>query len=263
MTQQPGGGNPFGQQQAPYGQQPYGQQPMSAEQLQQQYNQQAAGPVQTGRMTMDDVVAKTAMMILLVVVAGGVSWAFLPMGVGLAAGLVAFGIAMFVIFKRQVNPALTASYAVVEGVFLGAISHSFNDRWPGIVVQAVLGTAMVFGGMLFAYKSGWVKVTGRYARIGIAIAIGFLGLTLINLVVMMIGGGDGLGLRSGPIGVLFGIVGILLGAFFLSLDFHEAEQLVAAGVPEKESWRVAFGLTLSLVWIYMEMLRLLSILRGD
>lgn len=272
-AQPPAGGNPFATQQQ-YGQAPYGQpqygagygQPMSPEQLQQQYQQQAAGPLQTGRMTMDDVVARTGICLLVLAITGALSWAFLPyenFGWAIGAALAAMVVAFVVIFKRVVNPALVLTYAALEGVFLGAVSHSFNDRWPGIVVQAVLGTLAVFAGMLFAYKAGWVRVTGRFARIGIAIAIGFVGLTLVNLLVAAIAGGDGLGLREGPIGIVFGIVGVLLGAFFLALDFHEVEQLIAAGAPERESWRSAFGLVLSLVWIYLELLRLLAILRGD
>ncbi|MFE3206004.1 Bax inhibitor-1/YccA family protein [Embleya sp. NPDC055664] len=264
--QQAGYGAPQpGPQGAPFGgpQQPP-MQPMTPEQLQEMYRAQSAGPLQTGRMTIDDVVARTAMTLLTVVVTGALSWAFLPFenfGWAIGAAFAAFVVAMVVTFKREISPALVLTYAALEGVFLGAISHAFEQRYSGIVVQAVLGTAAVFVGMLVAYKSGWVKVTSRYARIGLAIAIGFVTLMLVNGLAILIAGGDGLGLRSGPLGIVMGILGILIGAFFLSLDFNEIEQLAAQGVPEKEAWRSAFGLTVTLVWIYMEVLRLLSILR--
>ncbi|WP_406283681.1 Bax inhibitor-1/YccA family protein [Embleya sp. NBC_00896] len=254
-----------GPQGAPYGapQQPP-LQPMTPEQLQEMYQAQSAGPLQTGRMTIDDVVARTAMTLLTVVVFGALAWAFLPpekFGFAVVASLAAFGVAMVTIFKKEVSPPLILTYAALQGFALGAISHAFETRYSGIVVQAVLGTVSVFVGVLFAYKSGWVKVTNRYYRIGMAIAIGFVVLTLVNLIAMLFVGGDGLGLRSGPLGIVMGILGILIGAFFLTLDFNEIEQLAAQGVPEKEAWRAAFALTMTLVWIYMEVLRLLSILR--
>lgn len=253
-----------GQPGTPYGAPQQPMQPMTPEQLQEMYQARSAGPLQTGRMTIDDVVARTAMTLLTVFVAGGLAWAFLPVenyGWAVGAAVAAFVVAMVNIFKREISPPLVLTYAALEGVFLGAISHVFENAYSGIVVQAVLGTASVFVGVLVAYKSGWIKVTNRYYRIGMAIAIGFVILTLVNLVAILIAGGDGLGLRSGPLGIVVGIVGILLGAFFLSLDFNEIEQLVAHGVPEREAWRSAFGLTVTLVWIYLEVLRLLSILR--
>ena len=253
-----------GQPGTPYGAPQQPMQPMTPEQLQEMYQAQSAGPLQTGRMTIDDVVARTAMTLLTVFVFGALAWAFVPVenyGWAVGAALAAFAVAMVNIFKREISPPLVLAYAALEGVFLGVLSHLFENAYSGIVVQAVLGTASVFVGVLVAYKSGWIKVTNRYYRIGMAIAIGFVLLTLVNLLAILIGGGDGFGLRSGPLGIVVGIVGILLGAFFLSLDFNEIEQLVAHGVPEREAWRSAFGLTVTLVWIYLEVLRLLAILR--
>ncbi|MEU8135613.1 Bax inhibitor-1/YccA family membrane protein [Streptodolium elevatio] len=262
--QQPsGGGNPFGGNTAQYGQQqaPYGQQ-MTPDQLNQMYRQQSAGPLQTGRMTVDDVVAKTALTLLTVVVFGAGAWALLPAenyAWAFASMLAAFGLGMFITFRRTIHPALVIGYAALEGIFLGAASHAFENAYSGIVVQAVLGTAAIFVAMLWAYKSGRIRVTARYARIGIAIAIAFVLLMIVNLIFVAFAGGDGV--RGGAMGIVFGVIGIALGAFFLSLDFHEVEQLVAAGAPEREAWRAAFGLTLSLVWIYLELLRLLAIFR--
>ncbi|GAB2597913.1 Bax inhibitor-1/YccA family protein [Streptomyces capparidis] len=228
------------------------------------YQAPPAGPLQTGRMTIDDVVMRTAMTLGTVVLGALVGWFAVPeeaVGLAFGAALIAMVIGFVVAIRRSTNPALILTYAALEGVFLGVISHAYNDWHDGVVSQAVIGTMAVFGGMLVAYKVGAVRVTPRYTRVGIGIAIGFLVLILVNLLAAAIGGGDGMGLRTGALGVVVGVVGVLLGAFFLSLDFHEIEQGVRYGAPQKEAWLGAFGLTLSLVWIYLELLRLLSILR--
>ena len=249
--------------QAPYAGNPYDQQ-LSSEQLQEMYRAPSAGPLQTGRMTMDDVVARTAMTLLTLVACAAVAWFTIPTGTygfAMGAALVAFVVAMVISFRRSVSPALVLIYAGLEGVFLGTMTKVFETYWPGIAVQAVLGTAAVFAGMLIAYRSGRIRVTARYQRIGMAVAVGFLLLLVVNMVASMFGAD--MGLRSGPLGIVVGVLGICLGAFFLSLDFNEIEQGIRAGAPEREAWRAAFGLTLSLVWIYMEMLRLIAILRGE
>ncbi|MFE4974060.1 Bax inhibitor-1/YccA family protein [Kitasatospora sp. NPDC056651] len=263
----PYGQNPYGQNPyagTPYAQQPQGQAPLTDEQLYQMYNGPAAGPAATGRMTLDDVVARTAMTLLTLVAAGAVAWFTLPFenyGYAVGASLVALVVGLVISFKRSVSPPLILTYAALQGFAMGAVSHAFNTMLNGIVIQAVLGTAAVFAAMLFAYKSGRIRVTARYQRIGIAVALGFVLLMLVNLVASAFGAD--MGLRSGPLGIVVGLIGIGLGAFFLSLDFHEIETAIAQGAPQRESWRAAFGLTLSLVWIYMEMLRLIAILRGD
>ncbi|MFD7735434.1 Bax inhibitor-1/YccA family protein [Kitasatospora phosalacinea] len=255
-------GSPYGQQ--PYGDPQAGQQPLTDEQLVVMYNAPSASPLQTGRMTMDDVVARTAMTLLTLVGFGAVAWFLVPtdnFAPAIGAAIAAMVIGLVVSFKRSVNPGLILAYAALEGVFLGAISRLFETFWPGIAIQAVLGTAAVFAATLIAYKSGRIRVTPRYTRIGISIAIGFSILLLVNLVATLLGAD--FGLRSGPLGILVGLVGIGLGAFFLTLDYAEIEEGIRHGAPEKEAWRAAFGLTLSLVWIYIEMLRLIAILRGD
>ncbi|MFD9129662.1 Bax inhibitor-1/YccA family protein [Kitasatospora sp. NPDC059571] len=237
---------------------------LTDDQLAAMYGAPSAGPLQTGRMTMDDVVARTTLTLLTLVAAGALAWFTLPSGTygfAMGAALVAFVVGLVITFKQSVSPPLILLYAGLEGFFLGAVSKVFNDIWPGIAIQAVLGTAAVFGAMLIAYRSGRIRVTPRYTRIGLAIAMGFLGLLLINVVASLFGAD--MGLRSGPLGIAVGLVGICLGAFFLSLDFAEIENAIRGGAPQQESWRAAFGLTLSLVWIYLEMLRLIAILRGD
>lgn len=241
-------------------------QDLTAEQLQQMYQGAPAGPLQTGRMTLDDVVMRTAMTLGTVVVGALLAWFVLPVtdtsyGLAMGAGLVAFVLAMVQSFRRTPSPALILGYAAFEGVVLGVLSKMYDAHWSGAPVQAVIGTMAVFAGMLFAYRQRWIRVTARYQRAGMAIAIGFLVLVVVNLLFAAIGGGDGLGLRNGPMGIVFGLVGVLLGAFFLSLDFKQIEDGIRYGAPQNESWLAAFGLTLSLVWIYLELLRLISILR--
>ncbi|MFI6443323.1 Bax inhibitor-1/YccA family protein [Kitasatospora sp. NPDC050543] len=253
--------NPYGNN--PYAANPYGGQ-LTDDQLVELYQAPSAGPLDTGRMTLDDVVARTTMTLLTLIAAGAVAWFALPgenYGFAGAAALVAMVLGLVISFKRSVSAPLILLYAGLEGFFLGAVSKVFNTIWPGIAIQAVLGTAAVFAAMLIAYKSGRIRVTPRYTRIGLAIAMGFLLLLVVNLVAGLFGAD--MGLRSGPLGVLVGLVAIGLGAFFLSLDFAAIEEAIRQGAPQRESWRAAFGLTVSLVWIYVEMLRLIAILRGD
>lgn len=220
------------------------------------------GPLQTGRMTMDDVVMRTGMTLGTVIVAAAAAWiAQLPVGVGFGAALVAMVLGLVQSFKRTASPALIMGYALFEGLFLGVISQVYNERWSGIPMQAVLGTMAVFVGVLVAYKTRLIRVNARFQRFVLAAAIGFVLLMAVNLLFAAFGGGDGLGFRSGGLGIVFGLVGVVLGAAFLAMDFKQIEDGVRYGAPREESWLAAFGLTLSLVWIYLELLRLISIFR--
>ncbi|MFF5899505.1 Bax inhibitor-1/YccA family protein [Streptomyces argenteolus] len=261
------GANPYAQGAAanPYATNPYAQQDT-------QYGAPQA-PARSGAMTIDDVVTRTAMTLGTVVLTAALSWALLPVdeanlgksyGIAVGAALVAFVFAMIQSFKRKASPALILAYAAFEGVFLGVISSTVSTYIsPGTVMQAVMGTMCVFAGVLIAYKMRWIRVTRRFYGFVMAAAMGFVLLMMVNLLFSVFGGGDGLGFRSGGLGILFGVIGIILGACFLALDFKQVEDGIAFGAPREESWLAAFGLTLTLVWIYLEMLRLLSILNGD
>ncbi|MEU9122010.1 Bax inhibitor-1/YccA family protein [Streptomyces sp. NPDC048506] len=250
------GTNPYAQGGNPYAQ---GQQP--ATQTPPQY------VPRSDAMTMDDVVTRTGLTLGTVIAGATVGWLFLTQQLGFAvgAGLLAMVLGFVQSFKRRPSPALILAYAALEGVFLGALSGFINDlpKMNGAPMQAVLGTMAVFVAMLVAYKTRIVRVTARFTRFVMIAAMGFVLLSLVNVLFMVFGGGDGLGFRSGGLGILFGIVGVVLGALFLALDFKQVEDGIAYGAPREESWLAAFGLTLTLVWIYMEMLRLISILRGD
>lgn len=215
-------------------------------------------------MTMDDVVMRTGMTLGTVVVGAAVAWLMeMPLELAIGAALIAMVLGLVQAFKRKPSPPLILAYAAFEGLFLGALSGAINEQFEGAPMQAVLGTMAVFAGVLIAYKTRIIRVTQRFYRFVMAAAIGFVLLTAVNLLFMAFGGGDGLGFRSGGLGIVFGIVGIVLGAAFLALDFKQVEDGLAYGAPREESWLAAFGLTLTLVWIYLEMLRLIAILRGD
>ncbi|MET9642035.1 Bax inhibitor-1/YccA family protein [Streptomyces syringium] len=221
-------------------------------------------PAQPGRMTMDDVVSRTGITLGAVVVAAGLAWALeLPVALGFGAGLVAMVLGFIQAFKAKPVPALILGYAVFEGLFLGVISQVYNNVAQGAPMQAVLGTTAVFVGVLIAYKTRLIRVDRRFVRFVMAAAIGFVLLMAVNMLFAVFGGGDGLGFRTGGLGIVVGIIGVLLGAAFLALDFKQIEDGVRYGAPREESWLAAFGLTLSLVWIYTEMLRLISLLNSD
>ncbi|MFD4556863.1 MULTISPECIES: Bax inhibitor-1/YccA family protein [unclassified Streptomyces] len=266
------GGPAVGTQGNPYaGGNPYAQNPYAQQDLQQGAPPQA--PATTGRMTMDDVVLRTGTTLGTLIVTAALAWALLPVddaninrsyGIGIGAALVAMVLAFVQSFKRKPVPALILSYAALEGVFLGVVSSVVDNRIAsGAAMQAVIGTMAVFAGVLIAYRAGWIRVNRRFYGFVMAAALGFVLLMVVNLLFAVFGGGDGLGFRSGPLGIFFGVVGIILGACFLALDFKQVEDGIAYGAPKEEAWLAAFGLTLTLVWIYMEFLRLISILNSN
>ncbi len=218
------------------------------------------------RMTIDDVVVKTGLMLATMVVTGAAAW-FLNAGPGVIglAGIAGFVLALVNIFKRQVSPALVMAYAVAQGAFVGGISHVYAGAFGGgIVVQAVLGTTAVFAAVLVGYKSGRLRATPRFTKVVTFGLLGLVGLVLVNALIGIFGDGDALGIRGENLGlsVLVSVGLIVFGALTFVLDFDQADRMVAAGVPEKESWRVAFGLVVGLVFLYLEILRLLSYLQG-
>ncbi|MET9887805.1 Bax inhibitor-1/YccA family protein [Streptomyces sp. NPDC006430] len=230
-------------------------------------------PARAQAMTMDDVVSRTAMTLGTVVLTATLAWIALPVdpanlnksyGIAVGAALVAMVLALVQTFKRKASPAIILGYAAFEGFFLGVISAATSTYLgAGVVIQAVLGTMCVFASVLFAYKMRWIRVTRRFFGFVMAAAMGFMLLMVANLLFSLFAGGDGLGFRSGGLGIVFGIVGVVLGACFLALDFKQVEDGVTYGAPREEAWLAAFGLTMTLVWIYLELLRLFQILSGD
>ncbi|WP_347059426.1 Bax inhibitor-1/YccA family protein [Blastococcus sp. HT6-30] len=222
----------------------------------------------TRYMTMDDVVQKTGLSFLVTVVSAAVTWALLPQelawGLALPSVLVAFVLGLVIAFKQIANPAATLAYGALYGVALGAISEAFNDVYPGIVMQALIGTFGVFAGMLVVYKTGAIRVTPKLTRWVMAAGIGVLVLMVANFVAAWIGGGNGLGLRDGgPLAIGFSLLVIGVAAFFLLLDFDMADEAIRRGAPAKFAWYIAFGLLVTVIWLYIEILRLLSYLQDD
>ncbi len=166
-------------------------------------------------------------------------------------------------FKRVVSPALVLAFAAAEGLALGALSKSFDMVFDGgIVIQAVIGTFAAFGGTLAAYKFFDIKVGNKFRTFVIAAMFGMVALSLLEVVLGLFTSGLGL-FELGAVGLLFSIAGLVLGVFMLILDFDFVEQGVRNGLPERESWRASFGLLVSLVWIYTNLLRILAIMQQD
>jgi uncharacterized YccA/Bax inhibitor family protein len=218
----------------------------------------------TRYMTMDDVVTKTGLSFLVTVIAAAVAWAMpgeAALGLALPAVLVAFVLGLVIAFKQIANPAATLAYGAIYGFALGAISEVFNDVYPGIVMQALIGTFGVFAGMLVVYKTGAIRVTPKLTRWVIGSLIGVLVLALANMVASFITPG-GFGLRDGgPVAIIFSLVVIGVAAFSLLLDFDMADEAIRRGAPAKFAWYIAFGLLVTVVWLYLEILRLLSYFR--
>ena len=225
-----------------------------------------------GRMTLDAVVIKTGISFVVLVafavlgwnLAGGsLSW------VPFASALAAFVVAMVVIFKKVASPPLILLYAALEGVFLGGISawyyaYGAQNGNENLVLQAVGGTLVAFAVMLAVYKSRIIKVNGTFMKMFMVAMISYLVIALASVVASFFGVGGGWGFYGvGGLGILLCVVGVGLAAFSLVLDFDSIERAVQYGVPERESWRMAFGLMVTLVWLYLELLRLLAILSNN
>ena len=238
---------------------------MQVDQLEQSYNAPAASSIRTGRMTIEDVVAKTGFLFAILVVVGAIAWgANLGQGALLIGFLGGFVLAMVISFSKTIKPGLVVAYAALQGLALGTISKYYETFYPGIVSQAVIGTIAAFTGVLFMYRSGRLRATPQFTRAVIGAAIGYFILGLVSLVASFFGVGQGYGFYGvSGLGLLLAVAGVALASFFLVLDFDQIEKGVAAGVPEKESWRASFGLMVTIVWLYLEVLRLISILRNN
>jgi len=235
------------------------------DQLEQSYNAPAASSMRTGRMTIEDVVAKTGFLFAILVVVGALAWsANLGMGAVLLGFLGGFVLAMVISFSKNIKPGLVIIYAGLEGLALGTLSSYYESFYPGIVSQAVIGTVAAFAGVLVMYRNGTLRATPQFTRAVIGAAIGYFILGLASLIASFFGVGQGYGFYGvSGLGLLLAVAGVGLASLFLVLDFDQIEKGVAAGVPEKESWRASFGLMVTVVWLYLEVLRLISILRND
>ena len=272
----------------PKGRGGYAQFGTGAAQVQQGYHQADpyAAPYQETKasrpLTIDDVVTKTGITLAVLMFSAVVSFFLAEANPQLAAPLTLVGalggfvLVMIATFgRKQDSPAIVLGYAVLEGLALGAISLllTFQVSLAGksmnagtMIGEAILGTFGVFFGMLVVYKTGAIRVTPKFTRMVVAALFGAVFLMLGNFVLAMfgVGGGQGLGLRSGgPIAIIFSLVMICIAAFCFLIDFDAADQMIRAGAPEKAAWGIALGLTVTLVWLYLEILRLLSYFQND
>jgi len=235
------------------------------------YQQPAAGPAQTGRMTYDDVIIKTGGLLALVVGMAAVSWFVFGANMIVTFGAMVVGLVLGLVnaFKREPSPGLITAYAAAQGLFLGGISMVFETIYPGIVLQAVLATLTTFAATLVLFKSGAVRVTPKMTRFVLIALVGYALFSLVNLGIMLFGSGDAAwGLRTSveimgiPLGVIIGVFAVGLAAICLIMDFDAIKRGVEQGAPARFAWSAAFGLLVTLVWLYLEFLRLLAILRG-
>jgi uncharacterized YccA/Bax inhibitor family protein len=250
----------------------YGAQAVDAQPYVTQYPDQR----QTGvarPLTIDDVVTKTGITLALLTGVAVVSYFFVAQNVALAmpltmigaiGGLVLVLIAMF--GRKQDNPAIVLSYAAFEGLFVGAVSFLFanlvSTGGPAMIFQAIVGTLGVFFGMLVVYKTGAIRVTPKFTRFMVGAIFGVIALSIVNILFAIFSGNAPL-TDGGPLAIGFSLLCIGLAAFSFLIDFDSADQMIRAGAPEKAAWGIALGLTVTLVWLYLEILRLLSYFNSE
>ena len=252
------------------------------------YASPAAGSVETGRMTVEDTVLKTVALFGVLLVTAVVGWIWTMAGVTAAnpspsiapwiiGALGGFVLAMVVTFtsRKKIRPALILAYAAFEGLFIGGISAFFEFMWPGIVVQATLATLSVVGVTLALFASGKVRASKKATKVFMIAMVGYLVFSLVNLVMMMFGAfGDNsagpFGISSQPSfilgipwGVIIGVFVVIMAAYSLVLDFDSIQQGVRNGAPRQYGWLGAFGIMVTVVWLYIELLRMIAIIRGN
>jgi len=220
-------------------------------------------------MTMDDVVVKTVTLLGLTGVSAVVAWNIVPeaytWGAWIAASMVGLVLGLIISFSRMANPALVVTYAVVEGFFVGLASKVFTviAGYQNVVLQAVVATFGVFFVMALLYKNRIIRSSPKFRRGMIAVMGGLFAVMLINFVLALFGLDTGLR-GNGALGIIFSLVCIVVASLSFIVSFDEIEQGVRMGLPRRYSWTAAFGILVGLVWLYLEILRLLSILQsGD
>ncbi|MBW9110733.1 Bax inhibitor-1/YccA family protein [Microbacterium trichothecenolyticum] len=255
-------------------------------QLEGMYAAPSAGAVETGRMSYEDTIWKTVGLFAVLLITAAVGWVWTMAGVSavnpqpsilpwMIGALGGFVLAMVVIFtsRKKIRPALIFAYAAFEGLFVGAISAFFEFLWPGIVVQATLATLAVVGVTLALFASGKIRASKRATKVFMIAMIGYLVFSLVNIFLMIFnvpiaGGAFGLLSEQSPLfgipwGVLIGVFVVIMAAYSLVLDFDQIQQGVRNGAPRQFGWLGAFGIMVTVVWLYLEILRILAIARGN
>ncbi|NES26742.1 hypothetical protein GCE86_30045 [Micromonospora terminaliae] len=222
-------------------------------------------------MTVADVVSRTVGLLLLTGVTAAVAWVLVPQAAWISAALAGSALASLVLvlvisLKQITSPPLIAGYAVLQGLLLGVASRAFELVYPGIVAQAVVGTFGVFLGMALLYRARLVRATPRLARLVVGTLIGIVAIGLVNLVTYLFTGKQGvevysLSARVGWLPYVFSVVAIIAGALSFVLDFDLVERAARNGLPRRYAWFCAFGLVVGLIFLYWQILRLLSYVR--
>ena len=218
-------------------------------------------------MTIGGTVNKTAMSLAILFVAAMYVWGRgtaegLPMGLVVGGFIGGFVVALVTVFKQTWAPYTTPLYAALEGLALGGISYLFEQRYPGIVAQAVFLTFGTLGALLFAYRSGIIRATENF-KLGVFAATGGIGIVyLLSFVLGFVGINVPLIHSSGIFGILFSLFVVVIAALNLVLDFDFIEEGAERGAPKYMEWYGAFGLLVTLVWLYLEILRLLAKLQS-
>ncbi|OII12563.1 Bax inhibitor-1/YccA family protein [Curtobacterium sp. MCBA15_008] len=263
------GGRGAGQQQAGWGQTPQqAQGGMTPDQLQYMYDRPAASTVDTDRMSYEDTIVKTLLAFGVLVVGAVAGWNLPPI-VWIIGAVVGFVLALVNTFKKKPSPGLVLAYSFAQGLFVGGISGVYNSMWGGIVTQAVFGTLAVFAITLALFSSGKVRATPKATRFFLIAMVGYMAFSLVNLVLMWTGvtdtafGALGIELFGIPLGVLIGIFVVVMAAYSLILDFDQIQTGVRRGAPRIYAWTAAFGLIVTIVWLYLEILRILAIIASS
>ncbi|TFB73762.1 Bax inhibitor-1/YccA family protein [Cryobacterium glaciale] len=248
-------------------------QALSDNDLQSMYNRPSAGAQDTERMTYEDTITKTGLGFALLVVAAMISWVATPVlpFLFILGAIVGFVLGLVNTFKKEPSAPLILAFAGAQGLFVGGISRVFDDIYPGVVVQAVLATLVVVAVTLALFKSGKIRASKKATKIFLIAMIGYAAFSLINVGMMIFGGTDqAFGMRSASIsilgfdiklGILIGLLAVLLAAYSLVLDFDFIQKGVNNRLPRKYGWTGAFGIIMTVVWLYVEMLRIFVLTR--
>lgn len=228
-----------------------------------------APPRTVGRMTIDDVIIKSAILFAAMMVVAAGTFFLMPLpavfAVTIISALAGFVTSMIVAVRRRVSPVLTVAFSMIEGLFVGGMSKIFEMYYPGIVAQAVFGTFCAALVIFAAYKFLRVRITGTVLKVVIGATVAFAVAALLNLVLSLVG--VNLGLYAGVTGKVswlawgFVLLGLVLASVNLIIDFQVIEDGINRGAPQSESWRAAFGLLVTMVWLYLQILRILSYIR--
>lgn len=225
------------------------------------------GQAPVARMTLSGTLNKCLLLFAILMATAIGSFVFIAANPGLlypvalGGAIVGFVLALIITFKQNLAPALAPAYAGVQGLAVGAISLAFEARYPGVVLNAVLGTFGTMGAVLVLYRAGVLRATPMFVKTVVFATLGIVGIYVLNLVLRLFGLQFDPIYQSGPIGIGFSVVVCIVAALNFVLDFDTIDKGVAKGAPKSMEWYGAFGVTVTLVWLYLEMLRLLSKLR--